>query len=125
MLITLFYSSYRVIWVFKDTIFPDKSFKMNTSYLGGLVTSFVLILYCSIAFLIINDSNYRIISVDRLFCSRFCYLFKVILMIIADSQKTFTLEIKKSLISNQVFAWTKNLNYLREISLYLDFGILV
>ena len=124
LLITLFHGSYGIIWVFKDTVFPDKSFKIKITYLAGFITSVSLTLYSSMAYVITSDSEYKKISVDRFLCAGFCYIFGVVLMIITDAQKTFTLQIKKGLINNGVFAWTRNPNYLGEISLYLAFGIL-
>jgi protein-S-isoprenylcysteine O-methyltransferase Ste14 len=124
LLITLFHGSYGVIWVFKDVVFGDKSFVFKTNYLGVLVTSLALVFYASMAFVIISNPEYKLISVDRFFTAGFCYVFGVILMIASDAQKTFTLRIKKGLISNGVNAWTRNPNYLGEITLYLGFGIL-
>jgi protein-S-isoprenylcysteine O-methyltransferase Ste14 len=124
LLITLFHGSYGLIWLFKDIVFPDKSFAFKTNGIGAAITGVALICYATMAFFIITNTEYRYISVDRFFCAGYLYIFGVILMITSDAQKTFTLKIKKGLISDGLNAITRNPNYVGEISLYLGFGIL-
>lgn len=48
----------------------------------------------------------------------------VVTMIAADLQKTFTLRLKKGLIDNGMFAYTRNPNFLGEIMIYATYAIL-
>ena len=48
----------------------------------------------------------------------------VVMMIAADLQKTFTLRLKPGLISNGMFAYTRNPNFLGEIMIYATYAIL-
>ena len=124
LLITLYHGSYGLIWIFKDIVFPDKSFELPLP-LGGVVNSALFLLcYASMALTIVSSPDYTHISIDRFLVAGFIYIFGVVLMISADAQKNFTLLIKKGLIDNGIFARTRNPNYLGEISLYLAFGIL-
>ena len=45
-------------------------------------------------------------------------------MIGADLQKTFTLRLKPGLISNGMFAYTRNPNFLGEIMIYATYAIM-
>lgn len=49
----------------------------------------------------------------------------VVVMTAADLQKTYTLRLKKGLISNGLFAYTRNPNFLGEIMIYASYAILV
>lgn len=49
----------------------------------------------------------------------------VVTMVAADLQKTFTLRLKKGLIDNGMFAYTRNPNFLGEIMIYASYAILV
>ena len=123
LLITLLHGSYGLIWLTKDLVFGDKSFRVRISYWGVVAVALALVCYASMSFTIINNPEYRFISVDRMLLAGYLYIFGVTLMLVADAQKTFTLMVKKGLISNGVFAWTRNPNYLGEIMLYLAFGV--
>jgi steroid 5-alpha reductase family enzyme len=48
----------------------------------------------------------------------------LVTMIAADLQKTFTLRLKKGLIANGMFAYTRNPNFLGEIMIYASYAIL-
>ena len=48
----------------------------------------------------------------------------VVIMTAADLQKTFTLRLKKGLIANGMFAYTRNPNFLGEIMIYATYAIL-
>ncbi len=48
----------------------------------------------------------------------------VVIMVAADLQKTFTLRLRKGLIDNGMFAYTRNPNFLGEIMIYATYAIL-
>ena len=63
-------------------------------------------------------------SASRVISAVLVYALGLFLMIGADSQKFFTLQIKKGLLSTGFFSETRNPNYLGEIMIYLSFAIL-
>lgn len=110
-------------WLIKDASGRDASFDREVT-LGG-----VFFLYATYAV--------WIWSLPWLFLSRhiepsyptlgFCiglHTLGVVIMTAADLQKTFTLRLKKGLISNGLFAYTRNPNYLGEIMIYATYAIL-
>jgi len=52
-------------------------------------------------------------------------MFGVVIMLLSDSQKFYTLKYKKGLISDGLMKHTRNPNYLGEIMIYGSFIILV
>ena len=52
-------------------------------------------------------------------------MFGVVIMLLADSQKFYTLKYKKGLISDGLMKYTRNPNYLGEIMIYGSFILLV
>ncbi len=68
------------------------------------------------------DNN---VSFERAFVCVVLYIFGLVLMLLADSQKFYTLKYKKGLISDGLMKYTRNPNYLGEIMLYGSFVLLV
>jgi hypothetical protein len=52
------------------------------------------------------------------------FTFGVIFMLLTDLQKYIVLGIKKGLISWNMMAWSRNMNYVGEIMLYSSFVII-
>ncbi len=119
------HGSYGVLWLIKDLVFPDKNFdnKMTIpSMIGGLG---LLNLYWFLDFLeiggycMINPSNIRI------FISVVLYFFGVLIMLLSDCQKFFTLKYKKGLICEGMFYCNRNPNYFGEIMVYGAFATMI
>lgn len=53
------------------------------------------------------------------------YVFGVVIMLLSDSQKYYTLKYKKGLISDGMMKYTRNPNYLGEVMIYGAFILLV
>lgn len=62
-------------------------------------------------------------SGERMAVAIIMYVFGIVIMMGADGQKTFTLAIKKGLITTGFNSITRNPNYLGEIMLYASFNI--
>lgn len=60
----------------------------------------------------------------RLFACVFMYALGLSLMMVADAQKFYTLRLKRGLITDGLFAYTRNPNYLGEIMVYASFALL-
>lgn len=63
------------------------------------------------------------ISATRIIVAVLCYAVGQFLMIGADAQKYFVLQVRKGLLDYGFFERTRNPNYLGEILIYLAFGI--
>ncbi|CAD8120915.1 unnamed protein product [Paramecium sonneborni] len=117
------HGSYGVIWVVKDFTFPDRTFQ-NKITIGSLIFTVSLLgLYWVIAWLQIsegiqNPSNGRVVT------AIFAYVFGVVLMIVSDCQKYYTLKYKQGLITEGMFKYNRNPNYTGEMLLYSSFAIL-
>lgn len=68
------------------------------------------------------DSN---VTFERAFLCIILYIFGLVIMLLADSQKFYTLKYKKGLISDGLMKYTRNPNYLGQIMLYGSFVVLV
>ena len=116
------HGAYGLIWVLKDRLVPDLSWKRQTNLLGSFVTATVLCLYWYIGFLVLSNPNEA--SMSKVVVSVMLHNVGVALMIGADVQKNVTLQMKKGLITSGFFSLTRNPNYLGEIMLYSAYGIL-
>lgn len=59
------------------------------------------------------------ISFERAWIATLIYVFGVVIMLLSDSQKYYTLKYKKGLISDGMMKYTRNPNYLGEVMHYL------
>jgi len=65
------------------------------------------------------------ISFERAWIATLIYVFGVVIMLLSDSQKYYTLKYKKGLISDGMMKYTRNPNYLGEVMIYGAFILLV
>ncbi len=77
------------------------------------------------AYRLASRSADNAVSAERVFICALLYIFGVVLMLLADSQKFYTLKYKKGLISDGLMKYTRNPNYLGEIMIYGSFILLV
>jgi steroid 5-alpha reductase family enzyme len=68
------------------------------------------------------DNN---VSFERAWICTLIYVFGVVIMLLSDSQKYYTLKYKKGLISDGMMKYTRNPNYLGEVMIYGAFILLV
>ena len=126
-LYTALHGSYGVCWLFKDRVLPDNSFECYLS-ITAAVFAWVLVLgpYCWASYALasrMEDLSVQDPSNERMFAAIILYVFGIVLMMGADGQKTFTLQIKKGLINSGFSERTRNPNYLGEIMLYASFNV--
>ena len=123
MIYTGMHGSYGLAWVFKDYTFGDQNFVKKGRLLNVISLMFVLGLYWLIPYWRIshpvNDKKGWQVLVALLL-----YVIGLVLMMASDSQKYFTLKLKKGLISHGCFKRTRNPNYLGEIMLYASFAFI-
>lgn len=115
-----------VMWYIKDTVFPDPSFQVKLPIISaGLTWVTVLGPYLVPAYRLASRKADNQISFERAFIAILSYIFGLVIMLLSDSQKYYTLKYKKGLISDGMMKYTRNPNYLGEIMLYGAFVILV
>ena len=124
------HGSYGIIWLLKDWLFPDKTFENKATFGSLIIVTTLLIMYWSLPFFIAIGWGIQTPSYIRITLSIMIYSIGAVLMIGSDAQKTFTLRYKKGnyfdntgLISDGLFTYTRNPNYLGEVMIYGSFAI--
>lgn len=115
-----------VFWFLKDTIFPDPAFQCNVT-LGSALIAWVAALgpYLVPAYRLASGKASNDVSFERAWLCTLLYVFGVVIMLLADSQKFYVLKYKKGLIADGIMRHTRNPNYLGEMMIYGSFVILV
>lgn len=119
------HGSYGILWLIKDLCFPDKNFN-NKMTIASMIGGFgILSLYWFLDFLEIAGYGITSPSIPRIFFAIILYVFGVVIMMISDCQKYFTLKYKKGLICEGMFYCNRNPNYFGEILVYGSFGAMI
>lgn len=115
-----------IFWFLKDTIFPDPAFQVNVT-LGSVLIAWVSTLgpYLVPAYRLASGKASNDVSFERAWLCTLLYVFGVVVMLLADSQKFYVLKYKKGLIADGMMRHTRNPNYLGEMMIYGSFMILV
>jgi steroid 5-alpha reductase family enzyme len=115
-----------IFWYLKDSIFPDPSFQKRLPLLSALgIYLFVLGPYLVPAYRLASRAADNEVSFERAWVCTMIYVFGVVIMLLSDSQKYYTLKYKKGLISDGMMKYTRNPNYLGEVMIYGAFILLV
>ncbi len=116
------HGTYGILWLLKEKLFPDPYFKDEMGFLTSIIGFIFLGSYWVAPFILISSQklipNFIIAGCVSI------YIFGVFLHFASDSQKYFTLKLKKELITEGFFKYSRNTNYLGEILIYLSFAIL-
>ena len=116
------HGTYGILWLLKEKIFPDPYFKDEINYPTALIGFILLGSYWVAPFLLISSQKIAPNSLIALCIS--INILGVFLHFASDSQKYFTLKVKKDLIKDGFFKNIRNTNYLGEVLIYLSFAIL-
>lgn len=117
------HGTYGVLWVLKSRIFPDRSWEAETGIFYGLTIWAGLSLYWIAPWLIVSQG----IEQGHAYTAACValYAFGVFLHFSADMQKHTALKARPgTLITDGLFARTRNPNYLGELFIYVGFGAL-
>ena len=115
------HGTYGIIWILKDCIFPDKTFKQLVTIPVAFLISIVLMMYWGIGFLMIFGYGDQNPSPRRIFLSMFVFTLGLFFMVCTDLQKFIILSHKKGLIDTYFLARNRNTNYMGEMMIYFSF----
>lgn len=117
------HGTYGYCWLVKDCGFRDASFETRVTWGGAVMTYLVLVgWYWLLPYLFI--SRHVDPSGPLLFTAVAMHTLGITWMIAADCQKHFSLKYRKGLITDGVFAYTRNPNFLGEILIYAAYALL-
>jgi protein-S-isoprenylcysteine O-methyltransferase Ste14 len=120
---TALHGIYGFLWFLKAVAFPDEAFKQKVTLGSAICVAIVLLFYWSFGFLLCSGYGIQRPSGLRMFMAITFVVLGLVLMLVSDAQKYYTLKYKKGLISDGVFGRTRNPNYLGEMMLYAGFAI--
>jgi len=114
---------YGYCWLIKDFGFRDGGFETRVTYPGALMTYLLLVAwYWVIPWVFI--SNHVEPSGEILALAIAIHTLGITWMISADCQKHFSLKYNRGLITEGVFKYTRNPNFLGEIMIYGSYALL-
>lgn len=117
------HGSYSILWLIKDSLYPDKRFEEKQPAAIAIIFIFLpLAGYYMAPYLLI--SRQITLSPPLIAFALVLYIFGIFLHYVSDAQKHYTLQYKKELIEEGLFARTRNPNYLGEIMIYLAYAIM-
>lgn len=119
------HGTYGVLWLLKDLTFPDPGWQKRVTF-GGAFFSFAMVLgpYWSFSWLMLSDAARVPAPGWLLFAVISAHTLGVALMLGADGQKYFTLQVKKGLIDTGFFRYVRHPNYTGEMLLYGSYAAL-
>lgn len=116
------HTGYCICWLLKELIYPDPSFNEKMGIINSFFAYLVLMVYWIAPYMLISSGiiphTLTILTSIPICMIGFLFHFG------SDSQKYFTLEIKKGLITTGFFSRTRNPNYFGEMMIYIGWGIL-
>ena len=125
------HGSYGILWVTKSYLFPDRQWEKSTPVWYGIGIWLFLSLYWMSPYIISSGIHfipfYIEESINIIFIGLciILYIFGVFLHFTSDMQKYIYLKINPGhLITDHMFARSRNTNYLGELCIYLGFTLL-
>ena len=116
------HGSYGIMWLIKDSLYPDKQWEEEISTIKGIIVFLFLGSYWVAPFILISGNIQP--SAPLICIAIATNLFGLLLHYGSDAQKYFTLKYRKGLITEGFFSRSRNPNYLGEILIYLGFALL-
>jgi len=110
------HGTYGMLWVLKDRILPDPKWNAKVTIPSSLIGITTLAFYWMAGWLLI--SNRTKVTPAQAAIAIAVHTIGCVLMIASDTQKYFTLKLKKGLITDGWFSRSRNTNYLGEVMVY-------
>jgi steroid 5-alpha reductase family enzyme len=117
------HGTYSLLWLAKQTLYPDRRFAERQPLWIGFVFVFVPLAGYYVAPYLLISRNVTLPPWYIAFAIA-TYIVGIFLHYVSDAQKYFTLQARKGLITDGLFARTRNPNYLGEILIYLAYAML-
>jgi steroid 5-alpha reductase family enzyme len=115
------HGSYSILWLIKGSLYPDKRFEEKQPTAIAIIFIFLpLAGYYAAPYLLI--SRHVTLTPPLIAFVLALYIFGIFLHFVSDAQKHYTLQNKKGLIEDGLFARTRNPNYLGEIMTYAAYA---
>ncbi|NES72797.1 MAG: DUF1295 domain-containing protein, partial [Okeania sp. SIO2D1] len=116
------HSTYGILWLLKDRLFPDKRWEEEISWYFGIGTFFLVSLYWVAPLILISS---RVEPPPPLIAAAITInILGVFLHYGSDTQKYYTLKYQSGLVTEGFFARCRNTNYLGEVLIYSAFAML-
>ena len=124
---TAMQGSYGLVWILKDTAFPDPSWQRRITIAGGL-NSFIGVLgwYWVFGWLLISGTSQPDYPLPDFAWYCLCISLCIVgcaIMIAADAQKFFTLRVQRGLITDGMHRYVRHPNYLGEIVMWTGWAV--
>jgi protein-S-isoprenylcysteine O-methyltransferase Ste14 len=117
------HGTYSLLWLAKQSLYPDRRFADSQPLWIGFLFVFVpLAGYYMAPYLLI--SRYVSLAPWYIALAIAVYIAGIFLHYVSDAQKYFALKARKGLITDGLFARTRNPNYLGEILIYVAYAML-
>ncbi len=116
------HSTYGLLWLLKDRLYPDKQWEPEISIGQGIFIFGLTALYWVAPFLLISSGT--VPSSPLVAAAISLNILGVFLHYVSDAQKYFTLKYQPGLITEGFFARCRNTNYLGEIFIYFSLALL-
>ena len=120
---------YGFCWILKHIAFPDRAWEKKVTIGGGMMAFLlVLALYWIFPYLLISGvlgPEQKTASFALLSAAISIHTLGVVIMMVADSQKYYTLKYHQGLITEGMFKYIRHPNYLGEIMLYASYAMIV
>jgi len=123
------HGSYGFCWLLKHFVFPDSGWEKKITF-GGALMSFLFVLgpYWLFPYLLISNvlgaDHFAPTNLILVICISL-HTLGVVIMMVSDSQKYFTLKYCPGLIENGMFKYIRHPNYLGEMMLYASYALMV
>ena len=116
------HGTYGILWLIKDSLYPDPKWEEDISIPMGIFTFIMLGLYWVAPYILVSGN---VTPSAALICIAIATnLTGIMLHYGSDAQKYFTLKYNQGLITEGFFNRSRNPNYLGEILIYLGFAML-
>lgn len=122
------HGTYGYCWLLKHIAFPDRTWETKSTFGGAVFLFLLLATYWIAPYILISsafDVNYAATPGWLLALCISLHTFGVVIMMVSDGQKYFTLKYRSGLITEGIFKRVRHPNYAGEMMIYVAYALLV
>ena len=116
------HGAYGLVWLLKDSAFPDASFNGSVTVISSILTILMLLSYWLPIIILASGQGNQFPSPMLIFQCVSLNILGSVIMMASDAQKYFTLLHKPGLITTGMFKYTRSPNFLGEFMIYFSFA---